>query len=88
MKELINTLLTEIDELYERKRANTAQFKGQEREYQLLRDAARKKFQSELTRKKSVEKQAQQAALRRERRSVRVIVTPVDPWVCPIVSGS
>ena len=60
-------LLTEIDELYEQKRARMAQFKVQERENQLLHDEARKKFHAELMRKKSLEKQAQQAALRRER---------------------
>jgi len=44
-----------------------AQFKVQEREYQLRRDEVQKKFHTELTRKKSHEKQAQHAALRRER---------------------
>ncbi|KAK2192529.1 hypothetical protein NP493_28g04018 [Ridgeia piscesae] len=60
-------LKKEIDKLYEQKRTWTAQFKVQEREYQLRRDEVQKKFHTELTRKKSHEKQAQHAALRRER---------------------
>ncbi|KAI0215701.1 hypothetical protein LSAT2_032243 [Lamellibrachia satsuma] len=69
-------LRKEIDELYEQKRARMAQFKVQEREYQLLRAEARKKFHAELMRKKSLEKQAQQAALRRERDEYKVAEEP------------
>ena len=59
-------VITEIDQLYEKKRQLVGEFKKLEREYQDARDKAYKKQRQESFKKREEERRAQQQAYQKD----------------------